>query len=314
MSQSRYSMIPSDAVCDTRLSHIQLRVLLAIGSFTSKNKAAYPKQRTIAEMLGIARETVNRSIKVLRELGYVSVEHQQRDDGGQRESLYWVNLDPSDADVTAPVIDANPCDETITPPVTSCDHTPCDHTASHLRTSHKNLFTEANASVERAGASIPPNPEPKIRSGRVRGSARKTSLPDNWAPTITAYATASKLGMTREEINHEADQFRNSAIANGRTYADWDAAFRTWIGNNVKWQAERAANRSVSKSPGGKSSRSSILTAGMRAVAELRGYGEPVSGVGGMGTGDVIEGELFGSDGFGQSGQDHRRLGRTGAD
>jgi biotin operon repressor len=293
MSQSRYSTVPSDAVCDERLSHVQLRVLLAIGSFTSKDKAAFPKQRTIADLLGVSRETVNRAIKVLRELGYVSVEHQQRDDGGQRESLYWVNLDPRDAGVTTPVIEADPCDAQITPPVIAYDHTPCDAIGSHLRTTHKNIPTEASASVVTASAPTAIPIEPKKAKGRVRGPARKHAIPPNWAPGVTAYAFASKTGLSREEINHEADQFRNSAAATGRTYADWDAAFRTWIGNTVKWRDERAARTSAGQNTSGKSRGGGLVAAGLRSIREARGYGESVPGERGMGAGDVLDGDQF---------------------
>lgn len=312
---SRFAAVPTAALDDDRLEALHIRVLTALCSYADKDGWCRVGQDQISKRARTNPARVSQCIGDLVSWGWL---RRQRI-GKMRVNVYQVLMDCDyDASIDLPTEQEQLAE--------TANHMTCQPSKSELPSEQITLAETANpigtpfsntvqnTVFERAGASIPPNPEPKIRSGRVRGSARKTSLPDNWAPTITAYATASKLGMTREEINHEADQFRNSAIANGRTYADWDAAFRTWIGNNVKWRAERAAKRSVSTSPGGKSSRSSILTAGMRAVAELRGYGEPVSGVGGMGTGDVIEGELFGSDGFGQSGQDHRRLGRTGAD
>jgi DNA-binding MarR family transcriptional regulator len=278
MSQSRLCIVPSEAVSDTRLTHVQLRVLLAIGSFTGKDKAAFPKQKTIADMLGLARETVNRAISALKRFGYIHVEHQHRDDGGQRESLYWVKLDPDGQ---------SPGDSVITPPVTLTDHTPGDaqdHTArdaqrSHLRTFHKNDTKEADASLGSASTHPTPDPipiEPKKSKGRVRGAARKTQLPDNWTPNIANLAYASKNGLTREEINHEADQFRNDACAKGKLFIDWNAAFRTWLGNAVKWRAERAAKSSARTVSGGQSRGGGIFAAGVRAVSEARAHSEPV--------------------------------------
>lgn len=276
MSQSRLCIIPSDAVSDTRLTHVQLRVLLAIGSFTGKDRAAFPKQKTIAEMLGLARETVNRAIAALKRFGYIEVEHQKRPDGGQKESLYWVKLDP---------IGQVPCDEPVTPPVTLFDHTPRDVQESQLRTFHKNDTTEQECSVG------PPDPEPPKRNGRVRGAARKCQLPKDWQPNAANYAFASKSGLTREEINHEADQFRNHALAQGRLAADWHAAFRTWLGNTVKWRAERSARTPAGQNASGKSRGGGLVAAGLRAVSEARGYGQPVPGDGGMGAGYVIDGD-----------------------
>lgn len=37
----------------------------------------------------------------------------------------------------------------------------------------------------------------------------------------------------------EWEAFHDSALANGRRYADWRAAFRTWCRNAAKWKAEK---------------------------------------------------------------------------
>jgi len=225
MSQSRLCIIPSDAVSDKRLTHVQLRVLLAIGSYTGKDRAAFPKQQTVADMLGLARETVNRALAALKRFGYIEIEHQKRADGGQRENLYWVKLDP---------IEQAPRDEPVTPPVTLFDHTPRDAIRSHPRTIHKNDKTIANAIVEHA--SVPTLiPEQPKRAGSPKSGARGSRIPSNWTPTPKDYAFASSEGMTREEINREADRFRDYWIAaSGRTACklDWEATWRNWIRNN----------------------------------------------------------------------------------
>lgn len=38
----------------------------------------------------------------------------------------------------------------------------------------------------------------------------------------------------------EFEQFRDKAKAEGKLYIDWEAAFRTWIRNSVKWAREKA--------------------------------------------------------------------------
>lgn len=150
--------------------------------------------------------------------------------------------------------------------------------------------TPSNDGVARDGAP-PPDPDPPAddppkQAGRVRGAARKTRIPHNWAPSPANYAFASQSGLSREEINHEADQFRNSAIASGRLYTDWNAAFRTWLGNTVKWRAERAARTSAAAKPGGQSRGGGLVAAGLRHIGEARGYGQPVPEGRGMGAGD----------------------------
>ena len=222
MSQSRLCIIPSDAVSDKRLTHVQLRVLLAIGSYTGKDRAAFPKQQTVADMLGLARETVNRALAALKRFGYIEIEHQKRADGGQKENLYWVKLDP---------LEKVPCDEPVTPPVTLFDHTPRDAIGSHPRTIHKNVNTIADAIVAHT------TPEQPKRAGSPKSGARGSRIPANWTPTPKDYAFASSEGLTREEINREADRFRDYwTAASGRTACklDWEATWRNWIRSDLR--------------------------------------------------------------------------------
>jgi thiamine biosynthesis protein ThiC len=53
-------------------------------------------------------------------------------------------------------------------------------------------------------------------------------LPLDWTPNPNCIAYAQTRGV---DVNHEADQFRNHAAANGRKQLDWHASFRTWLGN-----------------------------------------------------------------------------------
>lgn len=145
--------------------------------------------------------------------------------------------------------------------------------------------------IEGKPSIVPPDIEPPKRNGRVRGAARKCQLPKDWQPNEANYAFASKSGLTREEINHEADQFRNHALAQGRLALDWHAAFQTWLGNTVKWRAERSARTLAGSNASGKPGGGGLVAAGLRAVSQARGYGEPVPGDGGMGAGYVIDGD-----------------------
>lgn len=232
MSQARFAMVPVDAITDDALTATQLRVLLVIGSYLSRDNSAFPKQKTIADTLGIARETVNRSVKVLVERRYIAVTHRKRDDGGQRENLYHVLLDP--------------CDPSITAPVTQEDHTPCDDTGSHPRPPHS--ATSSNSDELDLGDTPPEQPK---RKAAPRGAARGSRIPDNWAPSPKDYAYASSKGVTPEEINNEAERFRNhwlSATGKSATKRDWSATWRNWIIGDygIVERKRKAADRAAS--------------------------------------------------------------------
>ncbi len=44
-------------------------------------------------------------------------------------------------------------------------------------------------------------------------------------------------------MGDEAARFADHHDAKGNAFADWDAAFRTWMRNAVKFRGERDANR-----------------------------------------------------------------------
>ncbi|NQZ47764.1 MAG: hypothetical protein HRT63_09610 [Erythrobacter sp.] len=93
----------------------------------------------------------------------------------------------------------------------------------------------ANAIVSAQDAPTPP----KAKKVTKRGSR----MSEAWAPTPTDYAHASKNGLTSQEINHEADQFRDYHVAKGTISKDWSASWRTWCRNTVKWKSERKQQR-----------------------------------------------------------------------
>lgn len=70
----------------------------------------------------------------------------------------------------------------------------------------------------------------------------KTTLPDGWTPKPKHRTRAIELGL---DLDEEAESFTASAEANGRTYANWDAAFTYWLNNARKFgRTSPARNRS----------------------------------------------------------------------
>lgn len=70
------------------------------------------------------------------------------------------------------------------------------------------------------------------RPPRARGKRKPaTTRPADWMPTEGHYALGAKHGMAPAAVDAEADRFRDHHDARGSTFADWDAAFRTWLGN-----------------------------------------------------------------------------------
>lgn len=107
---------------------------------------------------------------------------------------------------------------------------------------------------KRSSGEQTPNSDEGVRANGVRSSdtpsrpvptkknvgARKraTQLPDGWAPTPAHADLARELGVN---LNAERSQFADFHTAKGSTFKDWDAAFRTWLRNAVKFGGAKQA-------------------------------------------------------------------------
>lgn len=65
--------------------------------------------------------------------------------------------------------------------------------------------------------------------------ARARSIPPDFVPTLTDRAQAQADLLGSERFKAELQQFRDHHTARGTTMKDWQAAFRTWLANAVKW-------------------------------------------------------------------------------
>ena len=88
-------------------------------------------------------------------------------------------------------------------------------------------------------------PEPiKTTPSGCQKPSRKTSkkphrLPSDWVCSLDLGNWAMENGLTREEVVSNIDQFKDhytAATGKGSTALDWDAKFRTWVRNEVKWK------------------------------------------------------------------------------
>lgn len=96
-----------------------------------------------------------------------------------------------------------------------------------------------------AGATVSPKqpePEPEPKKETEANASAKTDgpkakgmrLPDDWTPQFAEIAFAKQQGMTLEEINLEADKFRDFWCAKpgaGGRKSDWPATWRNWCRN-----------------------------------------------------------------------------------
>jgi len=113
----------------------------------------------------------------------------------------------------------------------------------------------ADASPEHMPQPCQPKPKPKdstnvLSNARTKITNRSTQIPRSWAddpPTILSEKNlqhAINSGMTPQEASDETFKFRDWAEANGKTYKNWDAAWRTRCNNFLKFRGNQHAQGS----------------------------------------------------------------------
>lgn len=115
---SRFAVLPTRAIYDKRLTPDLIYVLAGLQSFADKDNKSRVRQAKVGEALGLTRETVNRRMATLMDLGYVT---QSTEPG--RVSSYMVVMDgdlPAEFDrvTEAPTGGASEITPGVTPEIT----------------------------------------------------------------------------------------------------------------------------------------------------------------------------------------------------
>ena len=114
---------------------------------------------------------------------------------------------------------------------------PCQQNAlSETETETESDKTKREGGNAPDGASLP-----RIDDSRNRNKSGST-LPDGFEPNEKAIAMAHAVKLNPFAL---AAEFRDHYQANGKTFLDWQAAFRSWIRKEVKLSAERGQGRFV---------------------------------------------------------------------
>ncbi len=158
------------------------------------------------------------------------------------------------------------------------DHTPTSPPAGPVR-DVTSPSAGPHQSASRTPTSPPAGPKPSLEpsmnqeeplcvSPAPKSRRRpEVALPPNWVPSDKNLADAKARNFTDQEISREADKFRNHHIARDTRFRDWDAAWRTWLGNAREFAGRRLAGQAF---PGGNGRGASIA-----AIAAQRRLNDP---------------------------------------
>jgi hypothetical protein len=79
---------------------------------------------------------------------------------------------------------------------------------------------------------------------RARLAALETPYPEGFAPNEANYNCGERLGFNHAQVDELVEAMRDAYTSKPRTYADWHAAFNTYMRNKVDWAKPRTASGS----------------------------------------------------------------------
>ena len=198
-----------------------LLVMLALADYANDAGECWPSIKSISEKARMTERGVQKIIRVLEADGWVNI-----DTGNGRKGCNKYRINPERRDTP----------EQGTP------------RTSTPKTPNVDAETPNVATPEPSRTISEPSEEPPLSPKR---SKRAISIPENWVPSDRNISDANDRQFSAEEIQNEALQFRDYHLAKGTTFKDWDAGWRTWLGNARKFGKGRGvAGKSFSAGRG----------------------------------------------------------------
>lgn len=196
-------------------------LLVALANYADENNSCFPGQEKLAHDVGVSVSTIRRALKELEADGFVARERRQGADGYRTSDRYFLQVNMT----------ANPkSDDSYRSPVDGeNDSYRSNEGTLPVKTDHL-----TGHSYDRA------EPKENLKKNRQRGTRVPSTLPAAFTVTEPMAAWA-KEKTPSIEIQMETEKFKNYAESKGKTYSNWDAAWRNWMLNAVAYQQNNPA-------------------------------------------------------------------------
>lgn len=189
-------------------------VLMSLANHANDLGEAYPSRETIGREARVADKTVKRALAALEAAGAITRAINAAPDSrippGRRPNLYRVVMDN--------VAQVSPGGgDKVSPP------------------GGDPLAARGGQSVPAGGDKVSPQTvkEPSTNRG---GGPRATRLPQDFVVSPAMRAWAERI-QPPVDVDGATEQFCDHHRAKGSTFADWVAAWRTWVRNEARWRA-----------------------------------------------------------------------------
>lgn len=262
-----FAIVPESLIFSS-LSDRAIRMWMVLARIARQSDACMPTRVRLSEMMSCSIDSVDRAARELSAAGWVTVESGQSEGAA---NAYVVRIDPvppgtpqhnghaHPATRTAPLrhpqrVSAGRSTEgaaettrpgSAAPPTAPVRHPLPEICGTPSKMNSGSLDTgEINPPPPPTGGTPPADTLPGLaaaaavtdlamvreeRQDRARRQRRRTQLPDPFELTAERRAAFAARGVG--DVEHEFQQFCEYHRGNGSLKVDWDATWRTWVGN-----------------------------------------------------------------------------------
>lgn len=125
---------------------------------------------------------------------------------------------------------------------------------------------------QKNGTDLFDDPPPKPKPGPKPKPKRASEIPENWVPSDKNISDALSKNLSHQQITDEGEKFRDHHTARGTTFKNWDAAWRTWVSNALKFGAVRGP-ASQRRGMAGRDVAEEITTDAIRLASKAEAHG-----------------------------------------
>ena len=226
-------------------------VLLCLANYATKDLQAWPSQETVAEETELSPRTVWSALKSLEAKEVIRRKRRFRSDGTRTTDIFTLNLAASVFD-QARETTRNPCED-------------------QSQSLHEPLATVATLTSFEPPLEPPEEPNPPVVPPRGERARR---LHDDWEPDRQDIERAKAAGLTEQEIERAAIEFRNYWLAKAGSAArklDWARTWHNWVLRDSDARRGRGAGVASRPARSGGGGQGPVDFAAI--VARRRGYG-----------------------------------------
>lgn len=225
-------------------------VLITLCDISNDDGYCWPSIKLIAARCSMVERSVQNHIKTLVEMKIVT-----RDERPGRSTVYYINP----RNICTPADIAPPQTTTETP--ANNDNTPANFAPTPPKICTHNHQVTIN--------------EPSIKNRHKASKPKMVTRPTDWKPNDTHLTFAAENGLS---MNAESDAFADHHDSKGSQFADWDAAFRNWLRNAVKFAKSRPNQQGRSTGLTAEQIKLNAQAMADQFLAESGGYADAIEG------------------------------------